>query len=112
MAAIKQIIVIAQEQGLETIAKALESAYMDNINCSMGTRKEVEAIKEHMPRFMREHGFPINALACSDEAAPRELSESTMINVAGYHCEPHTDQMKIMTPTIFIGNKKKDKFSK
>ena len=30
MAAIKQIIAIAREQGLETIAKALESAYMDD----------------------------------------------------------------------------------
>ena len=112
MAAIKQIIAIAREQGLETIAKALESAYVDDCNCSLGTSKEVEEIKEHMPRFMREHGFPINALACSDEAAPRELSESTMINVAGYHWEPHTDQMKIMTPTIFVGKKKKGKFSK
>ena len=65
-----------------------------------------------MPRFMKDHGFPIKALACSDEVAPRELSKSTMINVAGYHLEPHTDQIKIMTPTVFIGYKKKGKFSK
>ena len=73
MAAIKQIIAITRERGLETIAKAIESAYVDDCNCLLSTKKEVEEIKEHMPRFMKEHGFPIKALACSDEAAPREL---------------------------------------
>ena len=72
MAAIKQIIAIARAQGLETIAKALESVYVDDCNCSLSTKREVEEIKEHMPRFMKEHGFPIKAFACSGEAAPME----------------------------------------
>ena len=64
-----------------------------------------------MPQFMREHGFPIKALACSGEPAPKELSDGTMINIAGYQWEPQADEMKIMTPKIFIGKKKKGKYS-
>ena len=61
---------------------------------------------------MKAHGFPIKALACTDGAAPRELSESTTINVAGYLWEPHTDQMRIVTPAVLIGEKKKGRYSK
>ena len=61
---------------------------------------------------MQEHGFPIKALACTGEAAPRELSDTGFINTAGYSWEPSTDKLKIMTPKIFIGNKKKGRFTK
>ena len=111
MAAIKKLVAIAREKGLDTIARALESAYVDECNCSLGSHKEVEEIKEHMLKFMKEHGFPIKELACSDEADPKEHTDSTMIDVGGYHWEPHTDQMKIMTPKIFIENKRKDRLT-
>ena len=45
MAAIKQVIAFARARGLETIAKALESAYVDDCNCSVSTKGEVEEIK-------------------------------------------------------------------
>ena len=35
-----------------------------------------------------------------------------MINTAGYSWEPSTDKLKIMTPKLFIGNKKKGRFTK
>ena len=35
-----------------------------------------------------------------------------MINTAGYSWDPKTDQMKIMTPKIFHGEKKKGRFTK
>ena len=85
---------------------------MDVCNCSLGSHQEVEEIRRHMPSFMREHGFPIKGLACSDEPAPKELSDTAWINVGGYQWEPNTDQMKIMTPKIYIGNKKKGRFTK
>ena len=54
------------------------------------------------------HGFPIKGLACSGEPEPKELSEDgTMINIAGYQWNPQADEMKIMTPKLFIGKKKK-----
>ena len=84
---------------------------MDDCNCSLSTKKEVEEIKEHMPQFMKEHGFPIKALACSGKPAPKELSDGTMINVASYQWEPQADKMKIMTPKIFTGKKNKGKYS-
>ena len=37
MAAVKQIIKLARDQGLETIAKELESAYVDDCNSSLAT---------------------------------------------------------------------------
>ena len=108
MAANKQIIAFARARGLETIARALESAYVDDCNCSVSTKREVEEIKAHMPHFMKEHGFPLKGLACSVEPAPKELSEDgTMINIAGYQWEPQADEMMIMTPKLFIGKKKK-----
>ena len=39
MAAIKRMITIAKEQGLDAIAKMLESAYVDDCNCSVTTWK-------------------------------------------------------------------------
>ena len=112
MAAIKQIIAFARAQGLEAIARALESAYVDDCNCSVSTKEEVEKIKANMPQFMKDHGFPIKGLACSGEPAPKELSEDgTSINIAGYQWEPLADEMKIMTPKLFIGKKKKGQYS-
>ena len=85
MAAIKQIIAFARDEWLEAIAKALEAAYVDDCNCSVSTRKEVEKIKGNMPKFMKGHGFPSKGLACSGESAPKELSEDGIsINIAGY----------------------------
>ena len=61
---------------------------------------------------MREHGFPIKALACTGETAPQELSDTGSINTAGYSWEPSTDTLKIMTRKLFLGNKKKGRFTK
>ena len=92
MAAIKQVIAFAREKGFEAIARALEAAYVDDCNSSVSTRKEVEIIKENMPKFMKDHGFLIKGLACSGEPAPKELSEDGIsINVAGYQWQPLAD---------------------
>ena len=61
---------------------------------------------------MVDHGMPIKALARTGEDAPDELSADGMINTAGYSWDPKTDQMKIMTPKIFHGEKKKGRFTK
>ena len=61
----------------------LESAYVDDCNCSVATVEELKEIEEKMPQFMREHGFSIKALACTGEAAPQELSDTGFINTAG-----------------------------
>ena len=84
MAAVKRMIAIATQRELHTIAKVLESAYVDDCNCSVATVQELKEIKEHMPQFMQEHGFPTKALACTGEAAPQELSDTGFINTAGY----------------------------
>ena len=55
---------------------------------------------------------PIKALAWTGEDAPDELSADGMINTAGYSWDPKTDRMKIMTPKIFRGEKKKSRFTK
>ena len=52
LAAIKQVINFAREQGFETIARVLEAAYVDDCNSSVSTRKEVETIKDNMPDFI------------------------------------------------------------
>ena len=52
LAAIKQVINFAREQGFETIARVLEAAYVDDCNSSVSTKKEVETIKHNMPDFM------------------------------------------------------------
>ena len=90
----------------------LESAYVDDCNCSVTTLEELNKIKEKMPEFMREHGFPIKTLAWTGETAPQELTDNGLINTAGYSWEPKTDKLKIMTPKIFHGEKKKGKFTK
>ena len=33
---------------------------------------------------MKEHGFPIKALAWTGETAPEELTDNGLINTAGY----------------------------
>merc|ERR1711872_733119 len=76
----------------------------------MGT-KDLEEIKQEMPEFMKEHGMPIKALAWTGEEAPKELSEDGSINIAGYSWNPVTDKMKVSTPKIFHGEKKKGRFT-
>ena len=56
--------------------------------------------------------MPIKALAWTGEPAPGELSADGLINVEGYSWDPETDRMKIMTPKIFHGEKKKGQFTK
>ena len=112
LAAIKRIINYAREQNLETIARILEAAYVDDCNSSVSTKEEVETIKTNMPGFMRRHGFPIKGLACSGEAPPDELSEDGIsVNVAGYKWRPEKDELKIITPKIFIGKKNKGRYA-
>ena len=53
----------------------------------------------------------IKALAWTGEKAPEELSADGMINMAGYSWDPITDRMRIMTPKIFHGEKKKCRFT-
>ena len=67
--AVKKMVEFAREKGLHTIAKVLESAYVDDCNSSVSTLEELKEIKQEMPRFMSEHGFPIKALAWSGEEA-------------------------------------------
>ena len=62
----------------------LESAYVDDCNSSVATLEELEEIKQEMPSFMSQHGFPIKALAWSGEETPEELSDNGLINTAGY----------------------------
>ena len=112
MAAVKKLIEFAREKGLENVAKVLESAYVDDCNSSVATREELEEIKQKMPDFMSNHGMPIKALAWTGEEAPEELSANGLINTAGYSWDPKTDKMKIMTPKIFYGEKKKGRFTK
>merc|ERR1711873_385666 len=97
MAAVKKLIEFAREMGLENVAKVLESAYVDDCNSSVATEEELEEIKKEMPGFM--------------VAARDELSADGMINTAGYNWDPKTDRMKIMTPKIFHGKKKKGRFT-
>ena len=61
---------------------------------------------------MINHGMPIKALAWTGEEAPEELSADGLINTAGYSWNPETDRMKIMTPKILRGKKKKGRFTK
>ena len=65
-----------------------------------------------MPRFMSDHGMPIKALAWTGEKAPEELTDNGFINTAGYSWDPESDTMKIMTPKIFHGEKKKGRFTR
>ena len=112
MAAVKKLIEFARKLYLENIAKVLESAYVDDCNSSVATITELEEIKEEMPKFMYDHGMPIKAIAWTGGETPTELSADGMINTAGYSWDPKTDQMKIMIPKIFHGEKKKGKFTK
>ena len=111
MAAVKKMVAIAKERGLHAIAKMLESAYVDDCNSSFGNHDELDEIKQMMTSFMASHGMAIKALAWTGEKAPEELSADGMINVAGYSWDPVTDRMKIMTPKIFHGEKKKGRFT-
>ena len=108
MAAVKKLIEFAKEKGLENVAKVLESAYVDDCNSSVATQEELEEIKQRMPEFMSSHGMPIKALAWTGEEAPEELSADGLINTAGYSWDPKTNKMKIMTPKMFYGEKKKE----
>ena len=112
MAAVKKMVSFAKERGLFAISKVLESAYVDDCNSSVTTLEELKEIKEEMPDFMKEHGFPIKSLAWTGENAPEEVTDNGLINTAGYSWEPKTDRLKIMTPKIFHGEKKKGRFTK
>ena len=103
MAAVKKLIGFAKEKGLRSIAKVLESVYVDDCNSSVATQEELEEIKQRMPEFMNSHGMSIKALARTGKEAPVELSADGFINTAGYSWNPKTDRMKIMTPKIFYG---------
>ena len=110
-AAVKRMIAIAEKRGLHTIAKILRSAYVDDCNCSFQTEPKVQELKDNLPQFMREHGFPIKAMACTGEEAPKELTDNGLINTAGYSWNPLEDTMKIMVPKLFIGEKKKGRYT-
>ena len=111
MAAVKKLINFAKREDLRNVAQVLESAYVDDCNSSFGNQDDLDEIKRMMPEFMAGHGMAIKALAWTGEEAPKELSEDGMINVAGYSWNPVTDRMKIMTPKIFHGEKKKGRFT-
>merc|ERR1711893_234545 len=111
MAAGKQLIAMARQAGFYKIAQVLESAYVDDCNSSVESIKDLEEIKQEMPEFMRKHGMPIKALAWTGEEAPKELSEDGSINVAGYSWNPVTDRMRVTTPKIFHGEKKKGRIT-
>ena len=111
MAAVKQLIEMARKEGFHKVAQVLESAYVDDCNSSVGSALDQEEVKQKMPSFMENHGMAIKALAWTGEEAPRELSEDGTINVAGYSWNPVTDRMKITTPKIFHGEKKKGRFT-
>ena len=76
------MIAIAESRGLKTVAKLLRAAYVDDCNCSFETEEEVKELKENLHGFMKEHGFPIKAMACSGEESPEELSDQETINIA------------------------------
>ena len=63
------MVAVAIQRGQHTIAKMLENAYRDDCNYSVTTEEELKEIKEELPGFMHEHGFPIKALACTGETA-------------------------------------------
>ena len=111
MAAVKQLIEMAKEENLQKVAQVLESAYVDDCNSLVGNTDDLEEIKQMMPDFMASHGMAIKALAWTGEEAPKELLEDGTINVAGYSWNPVTDRMKITTPKIFHGEKKKGRFT-
>ena len=111
MAAVKQLIEMARREGLHKVAQVLESAYVDDCNSSVGNNEDLEEIKQEMPSFMENHGMAIKALAWTGEEAPKELSEDGTINIAGYSWNPVTDRMKVTTPKIFHGEKKKGRFT-
>ena len=85
---------------------------MDDCNSSVATTAELEEIRKEMPGFMHSHGMPIKALAWTGGDTPTELSADGMINTAGYSWDLKTDQMKIMVPKIFHGEKKKGRFTR
>ena len=94
------------------IARVLESAYVEDCNSSVSTLEDLEEIKQKMPGFMNNHGIPIKALAWTGEKAPEELTANGFINTAGYSWDPESDTMRIMTPKIFHGDKKKGRFTR
>merc|ERR1712240_930919 len=102
---------MAKKEGVHKVAQVLESAYVDDCNSSVGSILDLEEIKQEMPDFMKEHGMPIKALAWTGEEAPKELSEDGTINIAGYSWNPVTDRMRVTTPKIFHGEKKKARFT-
>ena len=112
MAAVKRLIEFAKEKGLYNVARVLESAYVDDCNSSVSTLEDLEEIKQKMPSFMSDHGMPIKALAWTGEKAPEELTSNGFINTAGYSWDPESDTMRIMTPKIFHGEKKKGRFTR
>ena len=79
------------------------------MQCESRDNKRGIIVEARNAKVHEEFGFPVKALACIGERAPKELSETTTINVAGYKWEPHTDKMMIVTPKIFIGEKKERK---
>merc|ERR1712198_818873 len=83
----------------------------DDCNSSIGSTTDLEEIKQKMQSFMENHGMAIKALAWTGEEAPKELSEDGTINIAGYSWNPVTDRMKVTTPKIFHGEKKKGRFT-
>ena len=72
----------------------LESAYVDNCNSSVPTLEDLEEVKQKMPGFMSSHG-----------------TSNGFINTAGYSWDPESDTMRILTPKIFHGEKKKGRFT-
>ena len=94
------------------IARVLESAYVEDCNSSVSTLEDLEEIKQKMPGFMNNHGIPIKALAWTGEKAPEELTSNGFINTTGYSWNPELDTMRILTPKIFHGEKKKGRFTR
>ena len=70
--------------------------------------EEALELKNNMPKFMINCGFPIKGIVCSGEETPKSLSETNEVSIARYKWDTLTDKMKVTVPKISMGTKTKE----
>ena len=97
----------ALAKGLNTLARALQFIYVDDINTSVDTEQELLLLKKEITEVLTEHGFPLKGYALSNTAPDVSLSENEFTMVAGWKWHSLQDNISLLTPQIFLGDKKK-----
>ena len=97
-------------RNLLELARALSFIYVDDVNTSLWSYKELQELKTQLKDILESHGFPVKGWAISNSKPDPSLSEHEYCTVGGWLWFSEEDTIQLAVPPIFSGDKKKGSF--